>query len=734
MRKPLAIVLLAIFVAMIPSVLPAQEQQLVMQALKQIIPSAPEGHVDYDFANGTAHGTNVFVQYGNASLTADSADMNWQTGEVKADGHVRIEEGQQVWAGEHIRYNLKTRQMQSEEFRTGKPPVFAQGVHLTGDTSNQVYVAQHAYVTTDDVSEPAVRVRSTHIKIVPGKYVEMWNAVLYLDGVPTFYFPYYRRQLGPRANNFNFLPGYRNAYGPFLLSTYTWYLNDAVDGKIHVDYRESRGLGTGPDVNLNLGRWGEANIKYYYLHDEKPDNSTNGTPWTEGIANDRQRVYFGYQATPATNLNVKALVNYQSDPLVLHDFFLSSYANNPQPYSFTEVNKYGNNWSVDALTTPQVNNFFDQIERLPEVQLTGHRQQLLNTPVYYDSSSSAGYYRAYFADTNGPAPLGYSAMRVDSFQQLLLPETFFGWLNVTPRVGGRYTYYGSEIGPGGTNTAANRWVFNTGGEVSFKLSRLWTGATNSLLAVDGLRHVIEPSATYAYVPTPNKTPSQVPQFDTQLPCPELLPIQFPDYNDIDAIDSENVLSFGLRNTFQTKRAGQVENLFDCNVRLDWRLNPNPGQNTLNDLFSSISFRPRTWALLNSQLRYDINGDALNMAFNQLTLTPGERWSWGIGHYYLRNGFLGNGADLITSTLFFRMSDNWGVRATHKINVYTGQLQEQMYTLYRDMRSWTGALSLRYMDNGSGPMDFTVAFTFSLKAAPKTPLGQEAISPYHLVGE
>ena len=102
----------------------------------------------------------------------------------------------------------------------------------------------------------------------------MWNAVLFMDGVPTFYFPYYRRELGQHANNFNFLPGYRSAYGPFLLNTYTWYLNDAVDGKIHLDYREKRGVGAGPDLNLHLGQWGEAEFKYYYLHDHDPNNST----------------------------------------------------------------------------------------------------------------------------------------------------------------------------------------------------------------------------------------------------------------------------------------------------------------------------------------------------------------------------------------------------------------------------------------------------------------------------
>ena len=56
-----------------------------------------------------------------------------------------------------------------------------------------------------------------------------------------------------------------------MLNTYTWYLNDAVDGKVHLDYREKRGLGVGPDLNLHLGQWGEATFKYYYLHDQRPN-------------------------------------------------------------------------------------------------------------------------------------------------------------------------------------------------------------------------------------------------------------------------------------------------------------------------------------------------------------------------------------------------------------------------------------------------------------------------------
>ncbi len=743
MTRAPAIFLLVLCAAFFPVVVLAQpEQSWEVEGLNQIIPGAPQGGVEYDFQNDLAHGTNIFIKYGNATLMADSAKVNQRTGEVVADGHVRIESGDQIWVGDHITYNFKTHQMRSEEFRMGKPPAFAAGRELQGDITNHTYNARHAFVTTDDVSNPAIRVRASRIKIVPGKYVEMWNAVLYMDGVPTFYFPFYRRSLGEHANTFNFLPGYSSAYGPFLLSDYNWYLNDEADGRLRLDYREKRGVGTGPELNLHLNRWGEATFKYYYVHDQDPNYSTNSLPYYGNIPENRQWLYFGYQATPFTNLNVKAMVNYQSDPLVLHDFSQGAYTANPQPNTFTEVDKYWENWDLDTITTPGVNDFFDQVERLPQVNLTGFRQPIFDTPVYYESESSAGYYRQLYADTNNPALPYYAAARADTYHQLLLPWTFFNWLNVTPHAGGRLTYYSDETGPAGTNSETYRRVFDTGAEVSFKVSRLWTGATNSLLDIDGLRHIIQPSVNYVYVPNPSKSATQLPQFDTQLPSLELLPIRFPDYNDIDAIDSENVIRFGLRNTLQTMRNGRLDNLLNWNLMLDWNLKPNAQTNaiflqpqqTFDDLYSDLSFKPRTWITLTSQLRYSINASELNMSFHQVAFAPNDRWSWGIGHWYLRNGFLDEGENFITSTIFYRLSDNWGLRAAHDFDAQSGRLQGQFYTLYRDFRSWTGALTFRVQDNSSGPTDYTVAFSFSLKANPRYKPGADTVAPDSLVGQ
>jgi hypothetical protein len=92
-----------------------------------------------------------------------------------------------------------------------------------------------------------------------------------------------------------------------------------------------------------------------------------------------------------------------------------------------------------------------------------------------------------------------------------------------------------------------------------------------------------------------------------------------------------------------------------------------------------------------------------------------------------------GDDLITSTLFYRLNENWGTRIQHYFDAKTGTLQEQDYTVYRDLRSWTAALTFRERDNLTSGRDYTVAFTMSFKAFPRFGLGADSVSSSSLLG-
>ena len=102
--------------------------------------------------------------------------------------------------------------------------------------------------------------------------------------------------------------------------------------------------------------------------------------------------------------------------------------------------------------------------------------------------------------------------------------------------------------------------------------------------------------------------------------------------------------------------------------------------------------------------------------------------------YVRDDFsatptaLQAGNSFLTSTLFLRLNENWGLRATHQYEVSEKWLQEQTYSIYRDLRNWTAALTFRIRDTHTTEgKDYAVAFTFSLKAAPRFKLGEDSLA-------
>ena len=343
--------------------------------------------VSFKPSTGVISFTNgITVKYGGATLTAKQMRLNMESGDALAEGAVRLERDNKVWTSERIEYNFKTRRLVGGEFRAGQPPYFVKGEVLVGDTSNRVYVLAEGLVTTDDVADPGYRIRAKTLTVVPGDYIECESATLYLGQVPVFWWPKYRRSLQRHRNNWSFVPGYRNKYGAYLLSTYEWYWDERMKGAVHLDERLLRGPGAGADLTLRLPKLGEADFKYYYTHDERPGRDARNRPVDEN----RQRAWFTYLDDVRTNLSIRGAVRYQSDSTILHDFYEGEFRDNPQPSTFLEVDQQWSNWSLDVLAEPRVNRFQETVERLPDLKLTGLRQRLGPTPLYYESESTFG--------------------------------------------------------------------------------------------------------------------------------------------------------------------------------------------------------------------------------------------------------------------------------------------------------------------------------------------------------
>ena len=253
--------------------------------------------------------------------------------------------------------------------------------------------------------------------------------------------------------------------------------------------------------------------------------------------------------------------------------------------------------------------------------------------------------------------------------------------------------------------------------------------------VNGLRHVVQPSFNYAYIPTPNLKPRQVPQFDYRVPSFELRPIEFPDDNSIDTLGYRNVIRLSLFNLLETKRADGMQDFVNWQLYTDWNLDKQDALETnFSDVYSKLMFQPKTWLGFGSLMRMDVSTGRLDEFDNAIRLTPNDVWSWTLANRYLRADpeLLNDSSNTFFSTIGYRMNENWSVRMSHQFEAEFSTMQAQYYTLARDFRSWVGAITVQILDNGPNGIDWTVGVGFQLKASPNPSQQDRTTGPNRLL--
>lgn len=709
----------------------SEDQTWHLESLSQ------EGLIDYDYNTGISHASGgVIVTYQDTILTADEATLNNNTGEVTASGNVVVKQGSSqdgstpmTWAGESVQYNFKTREMTTGLFKAGASPYFAAGAGLSFDMENSAYQMEDAFLTTNDREDPYFKIRAKIIKIVPDKYVEARKATVYAGNTPVLYFPYYHRRLEKHRFFYVPEPGYRSVYGVYLLNGFHYDFTKNLSGTSHIDYRWDRGLAGGQDFDFKHPVYGIGHLETYYTWDRKP-HKYNNEQW---IPHERQWVYFDYRLQLRPQMEIKTAIREQSDKFATRDMREDLYNKNQQPNSFVEYNYDWHNFNFNVLAQPRVNDFFQTVERLPDIKFDAYRQQLGVSPLYYESQSQAGYFNYRYSNMDKFRPDDYSAFRADSYHQITLPVTSFGWLNFTPRIGGRGSFYSESEGSYKKTANVGRAIFNTGAETSFKLTRTWKNTENKFWDVSGLRHIIEPSFNYIFVPDPSRNLDEIPQFDEILETYRMVPLDYPDYTAVDSIDSENVMRLGLRNRIQTERKRRDENqsrlvnLINWAMYTDWRLDPREDQTRFSDFYSSLGFAPRDWLSLTTENRVSTENGDMRESSNYLTLYPSPDWSFAFGYRFMEKRVIPDWPELYSNNLFMgrftvRLNENYAFRTRLQFEARDGTLEEQEYTLYRDMTSWVGALRFKVSENRNGPTDFSVSLGFQLKVMASPNLG------------
>lgn len=706
---------------------------------------------------------NVIIHYGNLSVYADYVQYNPETRDVLAIGNVRIYRDGRLVEGNRVLYNLETKTLRSNGFRTSATPFFAKGETINSLLQGNGYEGQDIIATTSDSSKPDYFVRAGTARVHPNEYLTLSNVTVYVGTTPVFWFPYVYQSLKDDVG-ISFTPGYSSDWGTYLLTRYGIPVSDTTKAALLLDLRTARGVAAGIETKSVFGPGNKswANFQAYYAADSASD--TNHTAETiQPVTSDRYRLNFQSRTYLTDDLYGTANFTKLSDYRFLRDFYPNLYRTDPQPDNVFSLTQWDERYALTATVRAQVNNFFDTTERLPEVAFDVTRQPLFvpplfKSPVFYESETSAGELSRSFGtlssiDANHPMATSvllkdYNAARFDTFHQFTLPQTYGGWLSIIPRIGLRATAYSngatSELismqqvsgldlrdnaqtllqqKSGGTTF---RPVFNAGLDASFKVSREWEEIQSRTLALDGLRHVIQPYTDFSFVRT-GEDPMGILQFDRLTPSTEIPAIGFPQFTSIDSIPNWTIWRFGVRNTLQTRRGDSTINILENNTFFNANLeSPEypglPTEGSFSNLCNKLTYNPYAWlyVTMDTQIPLEtggftqVNTDAHFLASEDLSLTLGHRYLDN-NPYFLNSSNLRFGA-------YYRINDNWAFSFTDQYEFSDSTMQQQNYAIHRDLSSWVASLGVVIKENrnsttGATVSDVGILLTFTLKALP-----------------
>jgi LPS-assembly protein len=546
-----------------------------------------------------------------------------------------------------------------------------------------------------------------------------------------------------------------------------------------------------PLTEVALRGW-YINDRGYQIYDDTAERPTNGLP-------PRGRYYFPYKhnttimkggnpvdadrapAFDAPALSSRSKINVLSDAYVTQDFFAEEYIRDQQPNTFADVMYQDPNFTVTANARTQINNLFQTQQQKPSAKIefkrqyipgTYDREDLLKNP---DGNPGLAYEGESSVDNLGTQwnqvanQTDYSALRYDTYHQLLYPRQYFNWLNFTPRAGIRGTVYtrsnlttngvaqntasgsGYDIGNNEslTDTSLFRYVFNFGLDASTKAYATWNDVKNKAWAIDGVRHVFEPFLQASYIPQPNVRPTEFAGYDNRINTTESRPLNSSLYNSIDSIDKLLIVRPGMMNRVVTKRDGTPYELANWKVYTDYQpirpdltsLNfstvqaPETVSSSIPELYNVLNFMPVPWWTGTVGATTAISGNG----FNSLNL--GSRWQVvpaleiGLGYSYL-DGFnyydaLNNTdvtttdaaqTSLINGSASYRLNESWFANAGVTYSVSPSLLQQVNLGIYRDIGAWILGAQLGNRQNNGSPSEFVALATLTLKAFPDLPLG------------
>jgi hypothetical protein len=630
---------------------------------------------------------NAVIVYQGARLLADQVEFSRDSKIALAEGNVRLVSEQGEISGDKLKFNFETMAGDFNGAKIYSAPYYGGGRKISKVGENEIEM-RDAFVTTCDHDKPHYKLFSPRISIYPKDKIVARGTKMVLGNAPVLYIPKFTQRLDEKKPRFTFTPGYDKDWGMFVLTQWRYYFHENFRGTLHFDARERKDIASGVDADYKTDNYGSGVIRTYYMN-ERSITSKRFFEKRPSPTVERERFKAEWRHKWQVDDQTNAILQYYklSDNGILKDYFEREYEKDSSPDTYFLLTRSLPLGTFSFRTDKRVNRFESGVERLPELRYDLANAEIANTNLFLKNITTFSNLSAKEAS---PTEVRKETMRLDVDNEVSYPFKL-GIFELRPYVGGEHTYYSKTIDPEKYDSI--RGLFRTGASLSTKFYKLMDWETDAWgLDIHKLRHIITPSVSYNYISRPTISAAELDNFDV-----------------IDTRTNGHALTFGIENKLQTKRNNETVELLRALLSTDFFLKDDPGQGGFNLINADIDFKPSKWITFYLDSEYDTRAEQLNEANFDLYLNgDNNKWTFGLGKRF------NDGADdEITTQFTYKINHKWAFRLYERFAVDGGGLEEQEYTLRRDLHEWTMDLNLN--DKKAEGTEIWVIFT--LKAFP-----------------
>jgi lipopolysaccharide assembly outer membrane protein LptD (OstA) len=687
---------------------------------------------------------NVRIKKGDETLNADNVILYFDQEEgekdkspkqiykeVYAEGNITLKRKDDLVIAEKIFENFKENKgifVNSTISRVIKPPVVKVPIptYIKGDEikhSEGNYEIKNGDFSLCSYGHPHYRFKYSKLRIVKTgerSILTSKNNVFYVGKVPLMYLPslsFNLKQNTKRLEEWN--TGRTSRFGRFVTTDWDVYgfafgekMDDWSDLTLSADFLELRGPAAGLDFEYAKSNYfGYAST--YYINDDE-DFDINNVPVPQ---EDRGHFLWRHRQTFFDDWIADIEISHVSDRSFFREYFQQDFKLNKDRTTLLYLRNLSGNRGITFLAEHQLRTYdtlIDSVrlsrknESFPELKYRIIGEPLWDGKLNFTSETELVYQNRLFdripplkSETNflGRGALLTAERVFDRTPTRFAPEETIRFdtnstLNApfrlwsqrfNPFIGIRLTGYSESVKEDpvtqeneGGGTPRGRIAIPIGINTSTTLSRTYS-VYNKFLNINRLRHIMVPGLSLNFIPVVTQNPEDLNQFDG-----------------IDAIDTYQAITLGLRNRLQTKRGepGKEKTVDIVDFNTEFNFFPgNAGLNRKRDNFVELYLKVK----LTDRISFLSEGNEFNLSKGGFDILNTDlRYTTPKLKLSIGNRFVDNISSTIKFSANVSLSEKWNVAFLEQYAFRTEQKDEiGRGTDFESQSLYTSATITRY---------------------------------------